>query len=287
MINQSYIKTVFESLPLDIWYEILSLLDIPDALAVSKADPRTFGAFIEDKQGIRVSNAFNTTPSSLFHRVLSGSSVGYSSFLAFLQRRLYKTCIVPPSKLFCEISLIIASKESGFVAASSILSGWEVSLKGSDGSVCVVKWKLLYKGSLFGFGARDFHQSCDGVGKFVVVVRAENGLIAAAYNEDGFSSGRGSDTPNRNGFIMSIKEDGSCGARFDRNGRSFGILHDADCGPIFNDDLFISCNCHGNDESGSISGWAYGEGPEANETTLFGQQRFRVSDYEVFTVEIE
>jgi hypothetical protein len=284
MIDPSYIKTVFESLPLDIWYEILSLLDIPDALAISKADPQTFGAFIEDKQGIRFANALNTTPASLFHRVLSGSSVGYSYFLAFLQRRLYKTCIVPPSKLFSDISAIIALKESRFVTSSSSLSDWEVSLKGVDDSVCNVRWKLLFRGSLFGFGEREFRQACDGAGKCVFVVRAENGRIAAAYNEDGFSSGRDSDTPNRNGFIMSIKEDGSCGARFDRNGGRFGILHDASYGPGFNHDLFISSNCHENDESGSILGCAYGEEPGANETTLFGQQHFRVSDYELFQI---
>jgi hypothetical protein len=61
-----------------------------------------------------------------------------------------------------------------------------VSLKARDESVCSVSWSLLYRASLFGFGAREFHQACDGVGKFVVVVRAGNGRIAVAYNEDGF-----------------------------------------------------------------------------------------------------
>jgi hypothetical protein len=286
MINQPYIKTVFESLPLDIWYEILSLLDIPDALAISKADPRTFGALIEDKQAIRNSNAFKSQPIYLFRRVLGGTAVGYSSFLSFLQRRLYKTCIVPPIKLFCDISLIIALKDKGFVTASSILSDWDVSLKGVDESFCSVRWKLLYRGVLFGFGANDFHRACDEAGKFVVVVRAENGRIAVAYNEDGFSSDY-STSPNQNGFIVSIEADGSCGARFDRNGSGSGIWNHAEYGPVFFSDLIISSNCHENEESYSRLGSAYGEGAEASRSALFGQENFRVSEYEVFKINIE
>jgi hypothetical protein len=286
MIDPVHINNVFYSLPVELWIEILSLLDIQDAISISKADPRTFGAFIEDKQDIRNKNAFNTAPSILFHRVLKGELTGYSSFLAFLQRRLYKTCIVSPSKLFCDISQIIASKEIGFVSTSSILSEWDVSLKTSEESVCSVRWRLLYKGSMFGFGAREFLQACDGEGRCVVVVKAENGRIAAAYNEYGFSSVNGF-TPNRNGFIVSIQADGSCGARFDRNVGRIGIRNLASYGPIFGIDLCISSDCNENEESWSDLGYSYGEKPGANGTTLFGQEFYRVSDYEVFRIVIE
>jgi hypothetical protein len=47
-------------LPLDIWYEILLLLDIKEAITLSKAYPRFFGAFIDSKQAIRFRNAINT-----------------------------------------------------------------------------------------------------------------------------------------------------------------------------------------------------------------------------------
>jgi hypothetical protein len=47
-------------LPLDLWYEVFGLLDIDEAIAVSKASPRIFGAFIESKQGIRFRNAINS-----------------------------------------------------------------------------------------------------------------------------------------------------------------------------------------------------------------------------------
>jgi hypothetical protein len=99
----------------------------------------------------------------------------------------------------------------------------DVTLTSSNGSSLSVTWELVYRASLFGFGAREFHQACDGQGKNVVteVVRAENGRIAVAYNEDGFQ-GYYIDSPNRNGFIVSINEDGTCGARFESLG--FGIF---------------------------------------------------------------
>jgi hypothetical protein len=46
-------------------------------------------------------------------------------------------------------------------SSSSTLNDWEVSLKEHDGRVCYVTWKLVYRASLFGFAARDFHQACD------------------------------------------------------------------------------------------------------------------------------
>jgi hypothetical protein len=48
------------SLPFDLWYEVFGLLDIDEAIAVSKANPRLFGAFIVSKQGIRFRNAINS-----------------------------------------------------------------------------------------------------------------------------------------------------------------------------------------------------------------------------------
>jgi hypothetical protein len=287
MLNQSIIKTIFESLPLDMWIEILSLLDIQDASSISKADPRTFGALIEYQQVIRFKNAINYSPSPLSHRVLNGTEVEYSSFRSWLKRNLLKSCIVPPRKLFPQLSSIIVLKDSGFNSSTSILSDWDVSLKAKDERVCSVSWKLVYRASLYGVGAREFHQACDGVGKCVVVVMAENGRIAAAYNEDGFLRSHDNtiiQSYNRNGFIISIEEDGGCGARFDRTASGAGVLNIPSFGPAFNQDLGISDNCHENESSRSTLGRAYRNGDGGDESALFGQKYFRVCDYEVFKV---
>jgi hypothetical protein len=71
MLNQSIIKTIFGSLPLDLWIEIFGMLTIKEAHAISLADPRTFGAFIEDQQVIRFKNVVNDSPLSLFNKQLN------------------------------------------------------------------------------------------------------------------------------------------------------------------------------------------------------------------------
>jgi hypothetical protein len=127
------------------------------------------------------------------------------------------------------------------------------------------------------------------MGKCVVVVKAENGRIVAAYNEDGFTS-RVSDSPNHNGFIVSVADDGGVGEIFHRNDHEVGIYNYASCGPDFGggaSDLYISDNCHQNDYSMSRLGGSYGRGPGLNKHALFGQERFRVVDYEVFKIVIE
>jgi hypothetical protein len=127
------------------------------------------------------------------------------------------------------------------------------------------------------------------MGKCVVVVKAENGKIAAAYNEDGFTSDFLRESPNLNGFIVSVSESGGCGDIFHRNDHSTGISNYpflvARFGTGF--DLLISNNCHQNTRSRSLLGCAYGRRSGVNRYALFGQDSFRVVDYEVFKIVIE
>jgi hypothetical protein len=290
-------------LPMDVWYEILSLLDIDEAFAFSKADPRILGAFIQSKQGIRFRNAINSYMrsnavylpvgpiSSFVCSVLRDSSLDFSSLISWLGRRFrpfLSSSIVVNIQLFTDLSSTFAFKDSGFASVSSTARDWVVEMKAEDGRASFVSWILIYRASISGFEADDFHQACDGMGKCVVVVKAENGMIAAAYNEDGFSSD-GSDSPNLNGFIASVAEDGGCGEIFNRNDQEMGILNNPWYGPVFGGrDLVVSNNYHQNNYSFSSLGDSYGvRGPGVNETTLFGQARFRVVDYEVFKIVIQ
>jgi hypothetical protein len=66
----------------------------------------------------------------------------------------------------------------------------------------------------------------------------------------------------------------------------YGIFGCPRSGPRFSNDLLIRNNCN-EDWSTTHLGTSYGEGSGVNETTLFGQITFRVSDYEVFKIVIE
>jgi hypothetical protein len=262
----------------DIQHDIFLLLDIDEAIAVSKASPRLFGAFIESKQGIRFRNAINSYMrsnsvdlpvgplSSFVCSVSRNSSLEFSSLFSWLARRfrpVLSSSITVNGQLFKDLSSTITLKDRGFVSMSSSVADWTVEMKAEDGSISSVSWILLYRASLSGYRAADFHRACDRMGKCVVVVKAENGRIAAAYNEDGFTSV----SPNLNGFIVSVGDEGGCREIFHRNDHEVG-------GPWFGAiDLFISNNCHLSERSWSTLGESYGSGP--------GQERFRVVDYEV------
>jgi hypothetical protein len=292
-------------LPLDIWYEVFVLLDIDEAIAFSKADPRFLGAYIELKQGIRFRNAINSYMrsnavdlpvgpiSSFVCSVLRGSSLDFSSLISWLARRFrtfLSSSIVVNRQLFVDLSSTIALKDRGFVSVSSSVRDWTVEVKAEDGRISSVSWILIYRASISGYLAADFHQACDGMGKCVVVVKAANGRIAAAYNEDGFTSVQRC-SPNLNGFIVFVAEDGGSGEIFHRNDKEVGIVNHPELGPFFGNeyvtDLFISNNCHQHEHSWSSLGSSYGRGSGVNDTTLFGQRHFRVLDYEVFKIVIE
>jgi hypothetical protein len=249
-------------LPMDLWYDVFGLLDIDDAIAISKASPRYIGAFIESKQGIRFRNAISSYMrsnavdlpvgrlSSFVRFVSYYSSLQFSALISWLAIRFHpalSSSIVVNSKLFKDLSSTIALKDRGFVSVSSSVEDWTVKIKSADGSVTSVSWILLYRASLSGYEATDFHQSCDGMGKCVVVLKAGNGMIAVSYNEDGFTSVAYSYSPNLKGFIVSVANDGSCGEIFHRNDHEVGVWNHPEVGPwfgVYPADLAMSNNCH-------------------------------------------
>jgi hypothetical protein len=239
---------------------------------VSKASPRLFGAFIKSKQGIRFRNAINSyirsnamdlpvgPLSSFVCSVMRNSSLEFSSLIPWLAirfRPVLSSSIVVNSQLFKALSSTITLKDRGFVSVSSSLNAWTIEMKAEDGSVSSVSWILLYRASVSGYRAADFHRSCDGMRKCVVVVKADNGRIAAAYNEDCFTSVNASRSPNLNGFIASVADDGGCGEIFHRNDHALGVVNHLWNGPWFASDLCISENCHLGEYSSSSLGMSY------------------------------
>jgi hypothetical protein len=290
-------------LPLDLWYEVFGLLDIDEAIAICKAHPRYFGAFIEEKQGIRFRNAVNSYMrstavdlpvgplSSFVCSVLRGSSLEYTGLISWLARRfrpVLSSSIVVNTQLFKDLSSTIALKDRGFVSVSSSVIDWTVEMKSEDGGVSSISWILLYRASVSGYRAADFHQACDGMGKCVIVVKSENGKFAAAYNDDGFASDM-SLSLNLNGFIVSVVVDGTCGEIFNRNDHGVGIWNHPAYGPVFGNgpfDLAISYDCNQNASYSDLCS-SYGDGAGVDRYALFGRGSFQVVDYEVFKIVIE
>jgi hypothetical protein len=158
------------SLPMDLWYEVFGFVDIDEAIAIYKADPRLFGAFIELEQGIRFRNAINSYMrsnalelpvgplSSFVCSVLRNSFLEFSSLISWLARRfrpILSSSIVVNTQLFKDLSSTIALKDSGFASVSSNVSEWTAEMKAEDGNALFVSWILLYRASISGYRAAD------------------------------------------------------------------------------------------------------------------------------------
>jgi hypothetical protein len=165
------------------------------------------------------------TLSSFICSVSRNPSLEFSGLLSWLARRfrpVLTSSVIANTQLFVDLSSTIALKDRGFVSLSSSVTDWAVEMKAEDGSVSSVSWILLYRASISGYRSADFHQACDGMGKCVVVVKAENGRTVAVYNEDGFTSVY-KWSPNLKGFIASVA-DGGCGEIFHRTDHEVGMV---------------------------------------------------------------
>ena len=66
-------------------------------------------------------------------------------------------------------------------------------------------WFLVYRGTLDGFGAADFHRECDGVAKTVTIVKSTNGNIFGGYTDKlWLASPYAKQIPGDNSFIFSL-----------------------------------------------------------------------------------
>lgn len=66
-----------------------------------------------------------------------------------------------------------------------------------------LKWRLIYKASIDGFAAHDFHSKCDGHEGTLTIIKTTNSFIFGGYAEEAWSSSDGYKTDDR-AFIFSL-----------------------------------------------------------------------------------
>jgi hypothetical protein len=150
------------------------------------------------------------------------------------------------------------------------------------------KWKLLYRGSVDGFGAVDFHRQCDGQSNTLTIVKSDSGNIFGGYtnvawdSQRGWRSGTGS-------FLFKLKNQKNSGLKFNCTETGTSIYCDSRLGPTFGYDVTISNNSNANIESYSNLGRSYQLpagytwNTDKAQNLLAGSYKFKVSEIEVFT----
>lgn len=157
---------------------------------------------------------------------------------------------------------------------------------------------LLYRGSLHGFGAKDFHAKCDKKGCTLTVIKAaKSGYIFGGYTEARWQNYE----PKHNGakpgcverdksaFIFSLVNKEKKPAKLKIH-HKFAVYHSSQCGPCFGairHDIYIGDNSNlGNKNYSSLNVRALNKRYcfEESKSFLAGSHRFAVEDIEVFRV---
>ena len=155
------------------------------------------------------------------------------------------------------------------------------------------RWQQIYKASIDGFKATDFHDNCDGIANTVTVIKSENGNIFGGYTEKEWHS-RGGYLTDPSAFIFSLtnKDDNSFKVVCSNDGQ-YAINCSADHGPVFGGDgkhlkdIVIRSDSNTLQKSYSNFGYSYQHLEFPRETNnaksvLAGSHTFHIEEIEIY-----
>lgn len=151
------------------------------------------------------------------------------------------------------------------------------------------EWKLIYRASRDGFGARDFHRNCDGIEKTLTVVKTTEGSLFGGFTEQAWDScNRFRKDPTAFIFSLANSENKPFKVICSDNGENAIICHSS-CGPSFGEVLHIVSDSNSKRDSSSCFGYKYRHPDyepytERANSILAGSHRFQTFEIEVFTM---
>jgi hypothetical protein len=152
------------------------------------------------------------------------------------------------------------------------------------------KLDLLYRGSLHGFGASDFHAKCDNIPKTLTLIRTTNGNIFGGYTEATWDKYEQHKT-DKNAFIFSLVNGEKRPVRVNvANGNESNAIYcGTSYGPTFGGghDFKIAKNPNTSNSNYSRFGHTYSlpnypPGSHKAESFLAGSYYFTIDEIEVF-----
>jgi hypothetical protein len=152
------------------------------------------------------------------------------------------------------------------------------------------KWRLLYRGTIYGFSASAFHQKCDRCAHTVTLILTTSGYIFGGFTPIPWdSSGSYKADPTGKSFVFSLVSPRNAPAhRFPLKNARYAIDCGASDGPMFGNghDVYIADNSNANTSSYSSLGSEYLNDTGLNgQEVLAGQYYFTVEEIEVFSLD--
>ena len=155
-------------------------------------------------------------------------------------------------------------------------------------------FELLYRGTRDGFGASDFHRTCDNKGKTLVLIKNSNDHIFGGFASISWTSPSSSEYKKApDSFIFTLTNmHGIQPTKFPLKNENDGsaVKHSSGCGPIFGDgsSLWIYSNCNSNTDSNA--NFSTYRDTTGKGSSIFSSStstiNFKVKEIEVFRVNV-
>lgn len=173
--------------------------------------------------------------------------------------------------------------ESSILKASEILKLNELCEFQSD-----AKWKLIYKASVHGFSAKDFHRHCDNHSNTLVIIKTTNNSVFGGFTSLNWTQTKKQAhyKPDKQAFLFSFS--GKIG-KYRVSNAEYAIFCDSTQCSIFGSypsDLFICNNSNLSEKSYSNFPSSYGESRTNGDSPLGGQKNFSVKEFEVYKIDL-
>jgi hypothetical protein len=168
-------------------------------------------------------------------------------------------------------------------------------IEAKERNIKILDPRLLFRGSKYGFRAKEFHSSCDYEANLLVLVKSTKNKIFGGYTGSApYPAIRRQFIESSNSFLFSVDYQ-EIYSRMEKG----GIKNHSDCGPEFGVDGFfggslalsLSDECHQNNKSviNSGSGYSFSERRRLEEVVgeAGGSTKFTVAEYEVWEMIIK
>jgi hypothetical protein len=174
--------------------------------------------------------------------------------------------------------------ESSILKASEILKLNELCEFQAD-----AKWKLIYKASVHGFSAKDFHRHCDNHSNTLTIIKTANNSIFGGYTTLNWSQTKKQAhyKSDRQAFLFSFS---SKSGKYRATNGDYAIFCDSTQCAIFGaypSDLFICNNSNLSEKSYSNFPNSYGQLRTDGDSPLSGNKNFNVREVEVFKIDFQ
>ena len=145
------------------------------------------------------------------------------------------------------------------------------------------KWKLVYKASRDGFGAKDFHKACDGKGENLGVIKSANGSYLFGWWTPLSWQSQGDWQSDTSTFIFTLTNPAGVSAKYKNKDSRYAIYNNAAYGPHLGggSDIYVPDNSNVNDGYTNFP-HSYEDTTGRGNATFTGNANFKVSELEVF-----